>query len=78
MNELNSVHPAFVELLLCAELGGGFAKYSQPNRGKKFANNHIRLCVSNGGGLGSVLGQGNKIPCAIWHGQKIKRKKENK
>lgn len=38
MNELNSVHPAFVELLLCAELGGGFAKYSQPNRGKKFAN----------------------------------------
>lgn len=35
MNELNSVHPAFLELLLCAELGARFAKYSQPNRVKK-------------------------------------------
>ena len=31
-----------------------------------------RLCASTAGGTGSTPGQGTKIPCAAWRGQKIK------
>ena len=32
----------------------------------------LRLRASNAGGVGSIPGQGTKIPCAVWHDQKIK------
>ena len=38
----------------------------------------VRLCASNVGGVGSIPGQGNKIPHAAWRGQKIFRGKRIK
>ena len=35
----------------------------------------LRLHASNAGTVGSIPGQGTKIPYAVWHGQKIKKKK---
>ena len=35
----------------------------------------LRLCVPTAAGLGSVLGQGTKVPNAMWLGQKLKLKK---
>ena len=35
----------------------------------------LRLCASNAGGVGSILGWGTKIPYAMQHGQKIKMKR---
>ena len=32
----------------------------------------LRLCASNQGGTGLIPGQGTKIPCVMWHSQKIK------
>ena len=37
----------------------------------------LRLCVSSAEGLGSIPGRGTKIPRAVWHGQKIKKKKKS-
>ena len=36
----------------------------------------LRLCTSNAGGLGSIPGQGAKLPCASQRSQKIKKKKK--
>ena len=30
----------------------------------------LGLCASTAGGMGSIPGQGTKIPHAVWHGQK--------
>ena len=30
----------------------------------------LGLCTVTAGGLGVILGQGNEIPQAVWHGQK--------
>ena len=35
----------------------------------------LRLHASNAGGMGSIPGQGIKIPHAVQHGQEIKKKK---
>ena len=35
----------------------------------------IRLCASNAGGVGSISGQGTKIPYALWHSQKRTKEK---
>ena len=35
----------------------------------------LRLYTSNAGAMGSIPGQGVKIPCAMWLGQKINLKK---
>ena len=34
----------------------------------------LRLHASNAGGAGSIPGQGDKIPQAVWHGQKERKK----
>ena len=34
----------------------------------------LRLCTSNAGGMGSIPGWGTKIPYAVWHDQKKKKK----
>ena len=31
----------------------------------------LRPHASNAGGVGSIPGRGNRIPCAMWCGQKI-------
>ena len=31
----------------------------------------VRLCISNAGSMGSVPGQGTKIPRVLWHGQNV-------
>ena len=36
----------------------------------------LELHASTPGGTGSILGQGNKIPCATWHGQKKKKNRQ--
>ena len=38
----------------------------------------LRLHASNAGGMGSIPGGGTKIPHAMWHGQKEKKKGLNK
>ena len=35
----------------------------------------LRLCTSKAGATGSIPGWGTKIPHATWHGQNIKKKK---
>ena len=35
----------------------------------------LGFCASTAGGLGSIPGQGTKIPYVMWHGQKIKQNK---
>ena len=34
----------------------------------------LRLCTSTAWGTGSIPGQGTKIPRAMWHGQKKKKR----
>ena len=34
----------------------------------------VKICTFNAGGMGSIPGQGTKIPHASWHGQKKKKK----
>ena len=36
----------------------------------------LRLCASTAGDKGSIPGQGTKIPHAVWHSQKMKKKKK--
>ena len=38
----------------------------------------LRLYASNAGGMGSIPGQGVKIPHAVQRGQEIKKKKVSK
>ena len=46
--------------------------------GTSLAVQWLGLCTSTAAGMGSILGQGTKIPEATWHGHKKKkeRKKE--
>ena len=44
-------------------------------RGTCLAVQWLRLHVSTEGGMGSIPGWGTKIPYAVWHGQKKKKKK---
>ena len=37
----------------------------------------LKLYASYAGGIGSILGGGIKIPHAVWHGQKKKKKKNH-
>lgn len=37
----------------------------------------LRFPASNAGGMSLMPGQGTKIPCATWHGQKKKKKVNN-
>ena len=38
----------------------------------------LGLHASTAGGMGSIPGWGTKVPCAVWHGQKIFKNKKIK
>ena len=52
---------------------GSYKKYYWTS----LAVQRLRLCTSNVGGKGSIHGQGTKIPHAVWHGHKEKKRKKN-
>ena len=47
------------------------------NEGTSLAVQWLRLHASTAGGTGSIPGCGTKIPHAMWHGQKKKKKKKS-
>ena len=49
---------------------GGVAGLEGPTSGTSLAVQWLRLHTSTAGGVGLILGRGNKIPQAAWHGQK--------
>ena len=48
-------------------------KTEKTKGGISLAVQWLRLHASNAVGLGSIPGQGTKIPHAVWHGQKKER-----
>ena len=42
--------------------------------GTSLAVQWLRLCAPNAGGMGSIPGQGTKIPHVAWHSLKNKKK----
>ena len=53
----------------------GLCTYEKKPLGTSLAAQWLRLCISNVGETGSILGQRSKIPHATWYGQKKKKKK---
>ena len=56
--------------------GRGNQSEKFPKGGASLVVQRLRLCTFTLGGLGSTLGWGTKIPHAVWHGQKVKKKKK--
>ena len=56
----------------------GLVLIRRDRTGTSLAVQWLRLRASTARGMGSIPGQGTKIPHATWHGQKIKKKKKRR